>query len=234
MPITEPYELDGVTIGTSEVSIVSGTTSLQTITDDGFYQLWLDPVGAAVVKGDDFLVRVYEKVRSGSTKRVVFRAHIQHAQSEPWVFPPLPLMHGWDMTIQKIAGTDRAFDASIRAVTGAGLTEFDGIDAVTVGVSEVSIPSGTTSLSTLTDAGIYTLMVDGATLARADSYRVRVYEKVEASGGTKRKVFEATLEGVQGEVFATPQLLLKNGWDMTLQKVAGADCAFDASIRRVA
>ena len=38
MAISEPYELDGVTVGASELSIVSGTTTLQTVTDDGVYQ----------------------------------------------------------------------------------------------------------------------------------------------------------------------------------------------------
>jgi hypothetical protein len=117
MAISEPYELDGVSISTNEISIVSGTTSLQTITDDGVYQLWVDPVGAAMAKGDEFRIRIYEKVEAtGGTKRVVFVATLSDAQSELFVTPTLILMHGWDMTIQKIAGTDRNFDASIRKI----------------------------------------------------------------------------------------------------------------------
>ena len=52
--------MSGVTVGASELSIVSGTTVLQTVTDDGTYQLWLDPT--AMQKGDEFKVRLYEKV----------------------------------------------------------------------------------------------------------------------------------------------------------------------------
>ena len=116
MPISEPYELDGVTVGTSELSIVSGTTTLQTITDDGVYQLWIDGV-ANMAKGDEFIVRIYEKVEgTGGTKRVVFAATLSDAQSELFVTPMLVLINGWDMTIQKVAGTDRAFDASIRKI----------------------------------------------------------------------------------------------------------------------
>jgi hypothetical protein len=115
MAITEPYELDGVTVGTSELSIVSGTTTLQTITDDGVYQLWIDAGNMA--KGDEFIVRVYEKVEAtGGTKKRVHQWSLAGVQSEIFVTPTLILMHGWDMTIQKIAGTDRAFDASIRKV----------------------------------------------------------------------------------------------------------------------
>lgn len=115
MAISEPYELDGVTVGASELSIVSGTTSLQTITDDGLYSLWIDAGNMA--KGDEFKVRLYEKVEAtGGTKKVFFQATLSDVQSEIFLTPFFPLMHGWDMTIQKIAGTDRAFDASIRKV----------------------------------------------------------------------------------------------------------------------
>lgn len=115
MAITEAEVLDGVTVGATELSIVSGTTTLQTVTDDGVYQLWID--AANMAKGDEFKIRIYEKVEAtGGTKRVVFSATLCDVQSELFVTPSLVLMHGWDMTIQKIAGTDRAFDASIRKV----------------------------------------------------------------------------------------------------------------------
>ncbi len=117
MAITEAYELDGVTVGSTELSVVSGTTSLQTVAETGAFQLWIDPVGAAMAKGDEFAIRIYEKVEAtGGTKRVVFKATLSDAQSELFVTPTLVLMHGWDMTLQKIAGTDRAFDASIRKI----------------------------------------------------------------------------------------------------------------------
>lgn len=115
MAITEPYELDGVTVGASELSIVSGTTSLQTITDDGVYQLFID--GAVFAKGDEFVVRIYEKVEgTGGTKRVTATFYLMGAQAQNFVTPALLLINGWDMTIQKIAGSDRAVDASIRKV----------------------------------------------------------------------------------------------------------------------
>lgn len=115
MAISEPYELDGVTVGASELSIVSGSTSLQTITDDGVYQLWVDPGNMA--KADEFLIRCYEKVEgTGGTKKQFFYASLMGVQSENFTAPTWILINGWDMTITKIAGTDRAFDASIRKV----------------------------------------------------------------------------------------------------------------------
>lgn len=115
MAISEPYELDGVTVGASELSIVSGTTSLQTITDDGVYQLWID--AGNVAKGDIFKVRAYEKVEgTGGTKKVFASWTIAGVQAEIFVTPTFILINGWDFTIQKVSGSDRAFDASIRKV----------------------------------------------------------------------------------------------------------------------
>lgn len=115
MAITEPYELDGVTVGASELSIVSGTTALQTITDDGVYQLWLDAGNMA--KADEFRIKLYEKVEgTGGTKKVFAQWTLLGVQAEIFCTPTFILINGWDMTIQKIAGTDRAFDASIRKV----------------------------------------------------------------------------------------------------------------------
>lgn len=115
MAISEPYELDGVTVGASELSIVSGTTTLQTITDDGVYQLWVDAGNMA--KADEFRIKLYEKVEgTGGTKKVFAQWTMLGVQAEIFVTPTFILINGWDMTLQKIAGTDRAFDASIRKV----------------------------------------------------------------------------------------------------------------------
>jgi len=113
--ISEPYEIDGVTISTTEISIVSGTSSLQTITDDGVYQLWVD--AGAMVKGDEFRIRIYEKVEgTGGVKKVVAQWTLLGVQTEVFVSPTLILINGWDMTLLKIAGGDAVFDASIRKV----------------------------------------------------------------------------------------------------------------------
>jgi hypothetical protein len=115
MAISEPYELDGVTVGASELSIVSGTTSLQTITDDGVYQLWVD--AGTMAKADEFKIRAYEKVEgTGGTKKVFAEWSLLGVQAQIFCTPTFILINGWDFTIQKIAGTDRAFDASIRKV----------------------------------------------------------------------------------------------------------------------
>lgn len=112
MAVTQAYSIDSVTIGATEISVVSGTSSLQTKTEAGAYQVFVDGVEAAMAKGDEFILRVYEK--TVTTKRVIYSCILSDAQSEPVVTPTLMLLNGWDVTLQKNAGTDRAFDASIR------------------------------------------------------------------------------------------------------------------------
>ena len=114
MAFTEYKTLSAVTVGATELSVVSGTTTLATDTTDGVFQLWLDASNMA--KGDEFSVRLYEKVLSGSTKTTFSRWTLLGVQDEIFVTPTFVLMNGWDMTIQKIAGTDRAFSASVRQV----------------------------------------------------------------------------------------------------------------------
>ena len=112
MAITTAYELSAVTVGATELSIVSGTTTLQSITTPGVYQLVID--AANMAKGDEFRVKLYEKCKAAGTKRVFAVWSLQGVQSELFITPTFMLLNGWDMTITKLVGTDRAFDASIR------------------------------------------------------------------------------------------------------------------------
>lgn len=112
------------------------------------------------------------------------------------------------------------------------VTEAFELDGVTVGSSELSILSGTTTLQTNTTAGVYQLFIDAGNMAKGDEFRVKIYEKVEATGGAKKQIYAWSLLGVQTSIFVTPSFMLMNGWDMTLQKIAGTDRAFDASVRK--
>ena len=98
MAITEPYTLNAVTVGTTELSIVSGTTTLQNVASAAVYQLWLD--AGNMLKGDEFRVRLYEKVLAGSTKKVSSQWSLMGLQAELLITPTFMKMHGWDMTIQ--------------------------------------------------------------------------------------------------------------------------------------
>ena len=114
------------------------------------------------------------------------------------------------------------------------ITEPYELDGVTVTTAAISIPSGTSTPSAITTDGVYQLWVDAGNMAKADEYEIRILEKVEGTGGAQKTVYRITLLGVQSEVIVTPSLILINGWDMTIDKLAGTDRAFDASIRMVA
>lgn len=114
MAITELYAVTE-TVSTTEHSFTTDTAGPDADTTDGVFQGFFDV--SALGNSDVFRFRVYEKVLSSSTQRVVFEATLTNAQHEPvFVTPSLILMHGWDMTWLKVSGTDRSIDGSIRQV----------------------------------------------------------------------------------------------------------------------
>lgn len=114
MAITEAYS-GTEAVGTTEHSLTADSSSLGAITTDGVYQLFADLANMAA--GDRYQIRVYEKCRSADTQRVVFEDILDGAQSKPlYASPSLILMHGWEMSLKKLVGTDRTITWSIRQV----------------------------------------------------------------------------------------------------------------------
>lgn len=113
MAITEAFT-GTEAISTTEHSLTTDTSGPDADTTDGVYQVFLDL--SDMVAGDELQIRIYEKVTSGSTQRIVYQANLIGAQGLPnWVSPSLVLMHGWDVTLDAIAGTITV-DWSIRKV----------------------------------------------------------------------------------------------------------------------
>lgn len=105
MPIAELHTNSEAISGT-EWSLVNDApyTSASPSTADGIFQIFIDLANMGV--GDQVQVRVYEKVTSGGTQRVVYQATFTGAQSEPiFVSPSLILMHGWDVTLDAVGTT---------------------------------------------------------------------------------------------------------------------------------
>lgn len=116
MAISETHTFSA-SVSTTELSITGGSTTIQTQTTDGAYQVFVDLSAAAA--GDVFAFRAYEKARSSDTQRCVFYTTIAtqgSADAYGWVSPPLLMMHGWDFTLIKLTGTDRTLTASVRSV----------------------------------------------------------------------------------------------------------------------
>lgn len=96
------------TVSTTEHSLTTDTAGPDAETSDGIFQAFIDL--NAMAAGDEFIFKVYETVAtSGGTQRLVYTATFIGAQAMPvWVSPTLVLGVGWDMTLDKVAGTDRA------------------------------------------------------------------------------------------------------------------------------
>lgn len=111
MAITFP--LDGTaTISTTEYSLVTNSTTLAALTTKCVMELLIDASASAA--GDRFVYRIKEKINGGTQ---VTRYKIDWTGAAPdgsFIFPAFILGDGWDVTVQKIAGTDRAHSWSIR------------------------------------------------------------------------------------------------------------------------
>jgi hypothetical protein len=115
MPIAEITGSESV--GTTEHSLATDTSysSADAQTDDGVVQAVIDV--NAMAAGDQYRVRMYEICRSGDTQRIAHSAVLTGAQSEPLYYTPaLTMMHGWDVTLTKLAGTDRTINWSLRRI----------------------------------------------------------------------------------------------------------------------
>jgi len=110
---------------------------------------------------------------------VVYEAFISGPQLCPiWHSPSLILMTGWDATLLKITGTDRAIAWSIRQL-GSSITEAYA-ESQTVTTTEHSLPNDATysSVDAKTDVGTFQIMLDVNALGAGDLFRVRIYEAI--------------------------------------------------------
>ena len=103
------------TVGTTEHSMTTDTAGPDVDATAGVFAALLDL--NAVAAGDTFRFAVYEKCRTGDTQRLIYTAEFTGAQPSPlWAGPSLLLGVGWDMTLKKIAGTDRAIQWRVSKV----------------------------------------------------------------------------------------------------------------------
>lgn len=111
------YTNNSASISTSEYSLPANTTTgVPTAqTTDGVYQFYID--FGAMVAGDQYRVRLYEKCDSAGTQRLVEEWILTGVQSKPlFVTPSFILGEGWDLTVLRLAGADRTVPWSIRKV----------------------------------------------------------------------------------------------------------------------
>lgn len=97
-------------IGSTEWSLTANMAGPVEETSDGIFQALIDFANLAT--GDIYIVRIYEEIlNSAGAQRLVYTAEVSGDQAEDIaVTPPLFLGIGWDVTVQKISGTDRLID----------------------------------------------------------------------------------------------------------------------------
>lgn len=106
---------DQATIGTTEYFIASDSTTATYQTADVVLEVWLDLSNLA--SGDDFRVRVYEKINSG-TARAVYDTTFSDAQTIPIVRIEVGIVgEGWECSIQRTGGSDRVIAWSLRTAS---------------------------------------------------------------------------------------------------------------------
>lgn len=119
MPVT--ITDDSATISTSEYSLPADTTSgvPTSQTDDSLLEVWIDL--SAMIAGDQYAVRLYEKVAgTGATQRRANEWVFTGAQANPIVVIQAGYVaHGWDVTVIRLAGSDRSIGWSLRKITSA-------------------------------------------------------------------------------------------------------------------
>lgn len=103
MAITEAFA-GSEAVSTTEHSLTTDTAGPDVETSDGIFQLFLDV--SDMIAGDELQIRGYEKVQSADTQRTFFQSNLVGPQSPPiFVTPAFILLHGWDFTLDAIAGT---------------------------------------------------------------------------------------------------------------------------------
>lgn len=102
----------------------------------------------------------------------------------------------------------------------------------TISITEYSLPNNSSTLTPMTDVGVFQAFIDVSALTATELYRIKLYETLN---GVKRVFQHADIAGAQVDpLYVTPPFSLINGWDMTLTKINGTDRVLAWSIRKAA
>jgi hypothetical protein len=99
-----------------------------------------------------------------------------------------------------------------------------------VGATEHSLPSDSTTLTPQTTPCKLRGMIDARSMVPGDQYRIRVLEKV--AGGTQAVAFEAFITGAQVEIYELPERWVNEGWDVTMKLMSGSASAVTWSLKQ--
>lgn len=104
---------DSASISTTEYFLASDSTTATYQTLDCILQAFID--FANMVAGDQYTVKVYEKINAG-TARAIYTAVLSGVQPSPHVTPSLVVGDGWEVSVTRNAGSDRSIAWSLRTI----------------------------------------------------------------------------------------------------------------------
>lgn len=108
---------------------------------------------------------------------------------------------------------------------------YSGSNSVSTSELSLTLNSTTGVPAAKTDKGTISLVLDLNALAAGDQFEVKLYEKCRSSD-TQRLVDHWVVTGAQAyPIFATPPLLLGEGWDFTIKKITGTDRTITSEVR---
>lgn len=102
--------------------------------------------------------------------------------------------------------------------------------SATISTTEFFLASNSTTQTPQTTTCIMQAWIDFNAMAAGDQYQITVYEKIN---GTQRAIYFAVLQGAQSQPgFVVPSLIVGEGWDIGVKKLAGTDRTIPWSIRK--
>lgn len=108
---------------------------------------------------------------------------------------------------------------------------YSGSNSISTTEFSLTLNSTSGAPATKTDKVTASLVLDVNAIAAGDQFLITLYDKAR-SADTQRKVATWILTGAQAEpVFMTPPLIIGEGWDFTIKKLAGTDRTITSSIR---
>lgn len=223
-------QLDGTaTISTTPYSLVTNSTTLNGTTqhDIGVLDIWIDFSALAVGGVDEYRVDVYEYFGDEISAQIAMTFPV----NSPGIFELRGLIVAmWDVVVTKVTGTDRSIVWSLRTAKYPDDGTLVYTNASPNTTVEWSIPNAANAPSTAQTADGYVqlwlhTLKAGSTVGL---WRVRIYEKV--NGSTQRTRAEWYL--ANNEKLVTPIFSLRDGWDVTVEKISGTTAEIEYSLRR--
>jgi len=214
------------TISGTEISLISGTTSLQTSNVAGKFVLVIDLITGGIAIGTSYQVRTVSKVNGGAQADVL-KAYPGGLQSGYWISEPIWLYDGWDMRMKLFAGS--AIPVSWAIIEDIG----DG-NALTAGAAAISsiqagLAQSATALSsavwTNTLAAIISTALDATVSSRADkatdvatieasltNIQSRIPTALDGSGNIKAGVQSLVTDAITSIADAVMNYATESGW----------------------